>query len=447
MDFIFHCNLAPAAQASTLGGSLVMLADGNESKNMTMHKNELINTISKLDAGHSGIQNLSYFFKVALKFSFEIESRNAAPQVAIVGMGIPEELIYAAGAEPLWILGGSFGAAQSVDHLVPRDTDSVSKATLGYLFSEIFTFTEKAALTVIPITSDSMRKIAYMLSQKREVLAIDIPPVKGDPQSPRKWLAQMDHLRTTVERKTRRKVSLANLRTAVTLVNQAKMQMKRILAYSINYPELISGVLAMFVLNTYYFTNQLSDWIAHLKALNNEIAAQIGPQAGSDRQQRPRVMLAGSPVFFPYYKIPLLLQELNLYLSAYAQEMTRRIDIMPEVPRTGGQLSKILENIVLSHYWADCSAAFVDSKSRRDYMMALAKAIPLNGVIYHVLKGQIEYDFELEQCEYFFGQLDIPVFRLETDFHGQDIEQLKIRMEAFTEMINAKYFNMRARIC
>lgn len=420
------------------------LTNSHDPKNMLLHKNDLINTINKLDACHSSLLNLRYFFNMALKFSFESDSETTAPKIAIVGLGIPEELIYGAGAEPLWILGGSFGAALYADQFVPRDTDSVSKATLGYLFSDIFAFTQKAALTVIPVATDSMRKIAYLLSKEREVLVIDIPPVKGEPDSPRKWLAQMDSLKDALEKKTKRRLNATRLSEAVKMVNQAKLQMKRILAYSMNTPELISGVLALFVINTYYFTNDLQKWTMQLKALNDEIVAKMRPSGGYTSLQRPRIMLAGSPVFFPNFKIPLLLQELNVYLTAYAQEMTRRIDIMPETPRSGGQWRKLFETIALNHYWADCSGAFVDSKSRRDYMMALANVIPLNGVIYHVLKGQIEYDFELERCASFFNQRDIPFFRLETDYHQQDIEQIKIRLEAFSEMINAKYFKMRA---
>ena len=59
----------------------------------------------------------------------------------------------------------------------------------------------------------------------------------------------------------------------------------------------------------------------------------------------------------------------------------------------------------------------------------------IEGVVYHVLKGQIEYDFELEKIENMLSQYSIPVFRLETDYQYQDVEQLRIRMEAFSEML------------
>jgi benzoyl-CoA reductase/2-hydroxyglutaryl-CoA dehydratase subunit BcrC/BadD/HgdB len=413
-------------------------------KNLTIHKNDLINTINQLETALPSALNLRYFINLALKFSFERGPKTDIPQIAVVGLGVPEELIYGAGAEPLWILGGSFGAALCADQLVPRDTDSVSKAAFGYLLSDVFAFTQDAALTVIPITSDSMRKIAYLLSQEREVLALDIPPVKNAPGSARKWLAQMERLRRELQKKTKKQLSTAGLSNAITMVNQAKMQMKRILTYSMSSPEVVSGVLAMFIINTYYFTSNLSKWTVKLGALNDQILGKIKTQTRAGQRPRPRVMLAGSPVFFPNFKIPLLLQELDVYLSAYAQAMTHRIDLMPGIPWPGVRLQKIFETVVLDHYWADCSEAFVNSDKRYEYIMRLANGIQLNGVVYHVLKGQIEYDFELERCARFFNRRGIPFFRLETDYQQQDIEQLKIRLEAFTEMMEDKYYKIRA---
>jgi benzoyl-CoA reductase/2-hydroxyglutaryl-CoA dehydratase subunit BcrC/BadD/HgdB len=57
-----------------------------------------------------------------------------------------------------------------------------------------------------------------------------------------------------------------------------------------------------------------------------------------------------------------------------------------------------------------------------------------------VLKGQIEYDFELERLESQCEQRNIPVFRLETDYNQQDVEQLRIRMEAFSEMLRQRQY-------
>ena len=46
--------------------------------------------------------------------------------------------------------------------------------------------------------------------------------------------------------------------------------------------------------------------------------------------------------------------------------------------------------------------------------------------------------FELPRIEKAAEELDIPVFRLETDYQYQDMEQLRIRMEAFGEMLTQR---------
>ena len=61
--------------------------------------------------------------------------------------------------------------------------------------------------------------------------------------------------------------------------------------------------------------------------------------------------------------------------------------------------------------------------------------LDVQGVIFHIIKGQIEYDFELERMEQLFSTHKLPVFRLETDYHDNDMEQLRIRLEAFAELL------------
>ena len=64
--------------------------------------------------------------------------------------------------------------------------------------------------------------------------------------------------------------------------------------------------------------------------------------------------------------------------------------------------------------------------------------MPVDGIVFHVLKGQIEYDFELPKIEQLAAESGVPVIRLETDYQKQDIEQLRIRLEAFSEMLRQR---------
>ena len=86
----------------------------------------------------------------------------------------------------------------------------------------------------------------------------------------------------------------------------------------------------------------------------------------------------------------------------------------------------------------DASAAYVVNGCLERCIRQLIASGEVEGVICHILKGHIEYDFELNRMESIFDDADIPVFRLETDYQYQDLEQLRIRLEAFGEMLNQR---------
>ena len=100
-----------------------------------------------------------------------------------------------------------------------------------------------------------------------------------------------------------------------------------------------------------------------------------------------------------------------------------------------GSRDKLIENIALEWYRQDASSAYTKNDVLYDYISNIVKKGGIEGIVYHVLKGQTEYDFELERIENMLAQYGIPVFRLETDYQYQDVEQLRIRMEAFSEML------------
>ena len=98
---------------------------------------------------------------------------------------------------------------------------------------------------------------------------------------------------------------------------------------------------------------------------------------------------------------------------------------------------KFVENV----YRNDASPAYVKNDSLYRQIVKLVSENQIDGVVYHVLKGQIEYDFELGRFEKLFENMDIPVFRLETDYNYQDVEQLRIRLEAFSEVLNQRTYS------
>ena len=98
----------------------------------------------------------------------------------------------------------------------------------------------------------------------------------------------------------------------------------------------------------------------------------------------------------------------------------------------------MLTKIAQNHLKMISSGARISNDGLFSYFMHLVKEHNPDGIVCHILKGQIEYDFELPRIEKAAEKAGIPVFRLETDYQYQDMEQLRIRMEAFGEMLTQR---------
>ncbi|WP_295080951.1 2-hydroxyacyl-CoA dehydratase family protein [Ruminococcus sp.] len=143
----------------------------------------------------------------------------------------------------------------------------------------------------------------------------------------------------------------------------------------------------------------------------------------------------GSPVVFPNYKIPFLVNDVGLTLLDSIDCSVLKHDLLHERNSFKGSCETMIRNIASAWYDRDASSVFVRNNALFGYISNLVQKRDIEGVVYHVLKGQIEYDFELERFETLFSKYNIPVFRLETDYQYQDVEQLRIRLEAFSEML------------
>ncbi|MBI4856259.1 MAG: 2-hydroxyacyl-CoA dehydratase [Acetobacterium woodii] len=408
-----------------------MTSNNNSNKPAISYESEYMETLKTLFNENSQLEGLRYFLNTTYQYFKQDNMSKRKPKVIVLGTSIPEELVYAAGTKPFWILGGSLGSVMWSDDLVPRDTDPVSRSMLGFLLNDHFDLGEDA-LIIVPTTCDSSRKIAYLLKNAgKKVITVDIPPEKADPLAGIKWKKQMENLAEKLTDHTGKRISKKNLIQATQLVETARKLRRDFLQACHEKDGLISGAVRMSILNSYYYTSDLKVWCANLRKLNLEILEnrQVIPVT---EKSKPKVLLMGSPVYLPNYKIPFLIEDIGLKIGATLDSTTQKIYA------SSNPKNKKLDPftaIINTHYLYDCSAAY--SQNEMLYQSALfhLKQGRIEGVVFHVLKGQIEYDFELERFEQLFGKENIPVFRLETDYQYQDVEQLRIRMEAFMEML------------
>ena len=405
------------------------------SEKLTMtYESEIRDTLDRLGRENGHLRCLSYFLNCAWVWFDPVQQKTRKPAVAVLGPGVPESLILAPGAAPYYILGGSLKSTAWSDDLVPRDTDPVSRSVLGFLqapdgpdYSD--------TLFVVPVSSDSMRKTAYLLKEQGySVHIVDVPPQRSDPMAKEKWREQMFRMTWAVAHHTRTRVSAARLRTSIRTVEAARQALREFLDITCRREDLITGAARLLVQNTYYYAEDMVRWTEQLEKLNEELKYRRRRYAARNGD-RPGILLMGSPVYFPNYKVPFLVQDIGLTVLENIDVTSMKLQSGPIAIGRRMSRGSLIRLVADTWYMQDGSPACTSNRALLRSAAQCLRQEHVEGVVYHVLKGQIEYDFELEQLEQLFDKQGIPVFRLETDYQYQDVEQLRIRMEAFSEML------------
>ena len=398
------------------------MSDMENRVDLSIYKKEMKDVLQRLVETMPANKELRFFVECVINHYLTDLEKNSS-EIVVIGSNIPEELVLVSGKMPYWVLGGSRVSSTWADDIVPRDTDPVSRSGLGYVLSG---FAEKS-LILIPLVSDSTRKLAYILkSRGLKVHTCHFPPVK-DAQTFLEWKRQYEACRDAVALHLNRPLTKRVLQKSQEQVSMAKKQMQDFMEVS---QDTLDGTGRMFILGSYYCADNLSEWSFRLECLTDRLRKEHKRR----NSEKSKVLLLGSPVYFPNYKVPFLIEEVGL-------ELFLQVDytMLSLQGYTGlEQLRK--ENVADIFYRNDTSPAYVKNNSLYGRIEKLLAEKEIDGVVYHVLKGQIEYDFELGRFEELFEKLDIPVFRLETDYNYQDIEQLRIRLEAFSEILNQRRY-------
>ena len=398
------------------------MTDMENKVNLSAYKKEMKDVLQRLVKTMPAYKELRFFVECVINHNLTDLEKDSS-DIVVIGSNIPEELVLVSGKMPYWILGGSRVSSMWADDMVPRDTDPVSRSGLGYILSG---FAGKS-LILIPLVSDSTRKLAYILKSRGfKVHPFHSPPVK-DAQTLWEWRRQYEACRDAVSLHLKRPLTKRVLQKSQKQNFAAKKQMKDFMEAS---QDTLNGTGRMFILGSYYCTDNLPEWSAQLKCLTDRLRKEHKRQNG----EKCKVLLLGSPVYFPNYKVPFLIEEAGLELFYQADYTTLSMQDDSGLEQMRGEKEADI------FYKNDSSPAYVKNNAMYERIEKLLTEKEIDGVVYHVLKGQIEYDFELGRFEELFEKLDIPVFRLETDYNYQDIEQLRIRLEAFSEILNQRRY-------
>lgn len=372
----------------------------------------------------------------------DIQKTEDRKSIGTLCVMVPAELVYAAGAMPVRLCSGSYTAYSIGDDYIPRDACPLVKAVMGFGKIKALPAFDNCSLLVAPVTCDCKKKLAGTIDSVKDTIPLHIPPLKKDDADTEIFLKELYRLIPLLENVTGKQVTAKSLAEGINMVGNAQYEMSEFLKYRRHDLSLMSGTQVMAVMNAYSYM-PVNLWAKQMHRLNEEMKLRLSQGRFVSRKNQPRILVTGSPIAFPNIKVPLLIEEMGGVLAADETCMGER-GLYDPVSVIDASFDGMMRSLA-SRYTKPCTCpVFVDNSQRIYRIKQMIKEHKIQGVIYHVLRGCLVYDYEYQLMEEAMGKMDIPIIRVESDYNEEDVEQLRIRIEAFIELIKLKELKKEA---
>lgn len=355
------------------------------------------------------------------------------PSVGTYCVMVPPELIYAAGAMPVKLCGGSYTAFNVGDDIAPRDACPLVKAIMGFESIGVMPVYQECQLMAVPITCDCKKKLAGYLAEHCKTVTLHVPSGRDRDEDMEQYVRELYLFSQKLTEVTGIELSYERLSWACGMTAAAQYELSRFIELRRRYPLAIKGTHYMAAMNAISYTH-ISLWTQYMHDLCDETEQKAKRGEMASKENRPRILITGSPIVFPNFKLPLLIEEMGGALVADETCMGERGAYDP--PAIVDQSTDGIMRALANKSTRPCTCpTFVDNKRRLYRIMQMLEDYKVQGVIYHVLRGCLVYDYEYQVMEEELGKLGIPIIRVESDYNEEDVEQLRIRVEAFIELI------------
>lgn len=363
-----------------------------------------------------------YFLELAAGCCMDekwFRGRIGRPLVNMLCVQAPIELIHAAGFHPFKVFCGANSTMPLVSNSLPVLMCPMLKSVLGSLR---IVGNDRKTLWVLPTTCDWVVKFPEMNvtlgMMKTQFHWMELPHLKDGVRGQERWLDEVYGLKAFLEDNggvvNRKSLSMSievYQRAWRALIRLAEMRMQG----------LLSSAWFMLMANM-FFCDAAERW--------SEAAEKIRgvPVAACD--SAARIFLAGSPVYFPNFKFPMLLEEAGLFIAA--DDLCSSERIFPGAVATHDASFFGMMNALAQRYHQGCLCpTFIDNDRRVNNILGRKNAANFKGVVFHVLKGCHPYDLESYGIEALLKKNGLKFLRVETDYAQEDGQNLLTRMEAY----------------
>jgi benzoyl-CoA reductase/2-hydroxyglutaryl-CoA dehydratase subunit BcrC/BadD/HgdB len=345
---------------------------------------------------------------------------------------VPEEIVRAADATLVGLCTGADFATEEVEKILPRNTCSLIKSAFGFKLGKVCPYIESADMIVGENTCDGKKKSYETLqSLVPNLYVMDLPQMKSA-EGRALLRAEYFRFKEAVEKLTGVTIDAEKLKKGISVVNNKREAIHRLMLLRKADPAPISGLDALLA-NQVFFYDDPVRFTSSVNKICDELEKRIEKREGVFPQGAPRILMSGCPMAVPNWKLPWLIESSGAVIVGEESCVGERGTRNP-TDGSGGTVDDLMEAIVDRHFRVDC-AIFTPNPDRLAHIEEMFHEYKADGVIHYGLQFCQPYIAESMPVEKALEEKGIPTLRIETDYGMEDVGQLKTRVEAFMEVL------------
>jgi benzoyl-CoA reductase/2-hydroxyglutaryl-CoA dehydratase subunit BcrC/BadD/HgdB len=354
----------------------------------------------------------------------QFKERFKKPLVGLYCIQAPLELVDALGFHPFRLCSGSMAAQRLSSAYVPALACPIIKSCLSsFCLDE--SIEKLCDLIVVPTTCDWNVKLPELIGERANSIHImELPHVKENERGRQRWIHEVHELKKVLQAHAGKPLNRRQLCSSIDKYMRAWQVLGKLI--ELRRKKVISGTWSIILMNAFMLDN-IESW-------TEKVEEVLGNYHMPEKENNPRVFLAGSPVFFPYLKISELIEDAGMFIAA--DELCTSERNLTGAPVYEDSSEYGLIRALAERYQLSCSCpTFIDNDRRVKNILDTMRVCNIKGVVYHILKGCHPYDIESFQFEKTIKENGFHFIKIETDYSGGDEQNILTRLEAFKETL------------
>jgi benzoyl-CoA reductase/2-hydroxyglutaryl-CoA dehydratase subunit BcrC/BadD/HgdB len=346
---------------------------------------------------------------------------------------VPEEIIRAFGGVAVGLCAGAEWAYDQVEQVLPRNTCALIKSAMGFKMGKVCPYVESADLVIGETTCDGKKKAYELFGELAPTYVMELPQMKR-PQDLALWRGELDRLAAKLAEVSGRTLTLEALQTATKEVNDKRRALQRLNAVRAASPAPISGKDALLAVQVAFY-DDVPRYTQMVNKIADELEARVAEGRGVAPADAPRVLITGSPMSVPNWKVHDLVEKAGgVVVSEELCTGSRYYEKL--VAEDATTIEGLLDDIAEKYLDINC-ACFTPNPGRIEDVLRLAEEYKADGILHYALQFCAPYQIEATTVERAARDAGLPVLRVDTDYSMEDVGQLGTRVEAFLEMLKA----------